>query len=357
MDGTQQSWVSRFARDQIMNSLLSPKAPNYGPRYWKKLLIGALPFPGADKAFLKTRQLFCYCLYGPAGAGQRNLALAFAADCQRAGYQVYDIPGHVLRGENLSDTYSYVVQTFAEARRGPTVLLIENPGNRQVWECILSECERLDLREPIKVVVTEEDENVLCEGLKSIFFLCKFELPDEEERAAFFEKYLPLVGRDEPTSAGMAAETGGLSYDELLQLVNLLRLQMKASGVNAYLSDKKKGLSEEELERAMTERRESGEIVLTLDLFEDSLVMLRQQKLNSRREEVPGVKVILEGNAPLAAGFPAGTAPVLASDPSAASGALPAAQPASETDADLEEKSRVKVLEDLNQRFERRGGK
>ena len=45
-----------------MNSLLSPKAPNYGPDYWKKLLIGGIPFPGADKAFLKTRQLFCWFL-------------------------------------------------------------------------------------------------------------------------------------------------------------------------------------------------------------------------------------------------------------------------------------------------------
>ena len=348
MADTQQSWPQRFLRGQIMNSLLSPKAPNYGPEYWKKLLTGGLPFPGADKAFLKTRQLFCYCLYGPAGAGQRNLALAFAADCQRAGYQVYDIPGHVLRGENLSETYGYVAEAFAEARKGPTVLLIENPGSRQVWECILSECERLDLREPVKVVITEEDEGVLSDGLKSIFFLCKFELPDEEERAAFFEKYLPLTVSDEPTPAGMANETGGLSYDELLQLVNILRLQIKAGSVKYYLADKKKGLSEEELEKAMADRRESGEIMITMDLFEDSLIMLRQQKLGGRREDVPGVRVFLEGGVPVAGFAPA--APGSLSDP------LPAARQPADNEADLEEKSRAKVLEDLNQRFEKRGG-
>ncbi|MGX8703487.1 MAG: hypothetical protein ACSW8H_03435, partial [bacterium] len=327
----------------------------YGPDYWKKLLIGGLPFPGADKAFLRTRQFFCYCLYGPAGAGQRNLSLAFAADCQRAGYQAYDLPGHVLRGENLTETYTLVAQTFAEARKAPSVLIIENPGNRMVLECILSECERIDLREPVKVIVTEEDENVLCEGLKSVFFLCKFELPDEEERTAFFEKYLPLVGNDEPTPAGMASETGGLSYDELLQLVNILRLQMKAAGVKYYLADKKKGLSEEELEQAMTERRERGEIAITMDLFEDSLVMLRQQKLQKRQEDVPGLRVILEGGLPLAASLSPGIMPVYTAAPAQVTGTFPAANSGTD-DEDLEKKSRDKVLEDLNQRFERRGG-
>ena len=357
MDETRQDWMRRFLRGQIMNSLLNPKAPNYGPEYWKKLLIGGLPFHGADRVFLKTRRLFCYCLYGPAGAGQRNLALAFAADCQREGYQVYDIPGQVLRGENLADTCGKVAEVFAEARKGPVVFLIENPGNRQVFECILSECERIDLREPVKVVVTEENERVLCDSLKSIFFLCRFELPDEEERAAFFEKYLPLTGNDEPTPAGMANETNGLSYDELLQLVNLLRLQMKAAGARYYLADKKKGLSEEEMESAMKERRESGEIAITIDLFEDSLSMLRQQRLKSPEEDIPGMKVILEGGIPVAAGYPAGAGTVSPPLQPGGSGILPAANASGPNEEDLEKKSREKVLEDLNQRFERRGGK
>ena len=357
MDDTRQDWTRRFLRGQIMNSLLNPKAPNYGPAYWKKLLIGGIPFPGADRAFLNTRQLFCYCLYGPAGAGQRNLALAFAADCQRAGYQVYDIPGHVLRGESLADTSGKVAELFAGSGNAPVVFLIENPGNRQVYECILSECERIDLREPVKIVVTEEKEEVLSDSLKSIFFLCRFELPDEEGRAAFFEKYLPLAGSDEPTPAGMANETDGFSYDELLQLVNLLRLQMKAASLRYYFADKKKGISEEEMEAAMRERRESGEIAITMDLFEDSLVMLRQQRLKSPQEELPGVKVILEGGVPIAAGYPAGAGAVPPALPPGTSGILPAAGASDPNEEDLEKKSRDKVLEDLNQRFERRGGK
>ena len=356
MNGSEQSFLERFARSQIKNSILSNKAPNYGPDYWKKLLIGGLPLPGADKVFLNTRQLFCYCLFGPAGCGQRNLALAFAGDCQRAGYKAYDVPGQVLRGENMMDTYNRVEEAFAVATAAPSVLLIENPGDFTVWECILSACERLDLREPLKLVVTEEDETVLSDSLKSVFFLCRFELPDEEDRARFFEKYLPLAGSDEPSPAGMANAATGLSYDDLVQLVNLLRLQLKANGLKQYLAAKKRGLSEEELAGEMAGLRESGEICLTMDLFEDSLVMIRQQKLAAKRERRDGsLHVVLEGGIPVATGY----APGLAGAPTGFVPGMPSGDIPKATvsgDEDLEEKSRSKVLEDLNKRFERRGG-
>ena len=69
------------------------------------------------------------------------------------------------------------------------------------------------------------------------------------------------------------------------------------------------------------------------------------------------MKVILEGGIPAAAGYPAGAGTVSPPLQPGGSGILPAANASGPNEEDLEKKSREKVLEDLNQRFERRGGK
>ena len=347
MSGLESAWVERYVRDKINNSLTSPKAPNFGPEYWKKLLIGGLPFPVLDKIFLNLRRFFCYCLYGAPGAGQRNLAMAFAGDCQKLGYKVYDIPGQLLRGESIESTDQRVWEVFETVRKEPSVLIIENPGTPQAMECIRMACERVDIHFPLKVIVLEEKESILNAGLKSVFFMCRFELPNEEERTQFFEKMLRLTADDEPTPSGMASETGKFSYDDLMQLLNLIRLQLKAEGVRWYRREKKNQASEEEIMETIMDLRQNGTIKITMDLFEDSLVMIRQQKLaKGEKENVPSMKVIMEGGIPVAAGAFPGMVPV---------GQIPAVKTATD-EKSVEEMATNIVNEDFEKIYNKYNG-
>ncbi len=209
----------------------------------KSLLKGLLPNTEMDRIFLLPSR-YCICLTGVSGSGKRTLAEAFAGSAAQSGYAYYRADACLLREVPEELRGMCIRNLLQQSVSAPGVFLIEPAGDREMLQEIAGAYSMLTEQANAIVLLTEEDPEAA--GSIRIPDLMKFEIgaPDQKDREAFFgdiRNRLPRktneAGEKVPSYRVLAEGSEGLTYRELTQVIQTIRLQLKTRAQTEYGTD------------------------------------------------------------------------------------------------------------------------
>ena len=258
---------------------------------WGDVLRGCVP--GEDSRI--ERELFllprrkCFFFCGPAGTGKRQLATALAGTLQ-VSYQCFTVRGRRLRSASPEALEDCVDELIARAEKESTFLLLEQPSRYpagvQLLELLMEELEARGNGLPLILVVCETDPAVFRPEWQDLMMYLPFALPNQAERKEFFEETLQQERRKRDKTAKlyhkfprerslsldrMAEETKGFNYNQLLQLVDSIKLALVSQG-DAY------GSTAQELLAAI----KGGQLVCTVQQFTRMVETIRQSETQTK---------------------------------------------------------------------------
>ncbi|MBR0398491.1 MAG: ATP-binding protein [Eubacterium sp.] len=209
----------------------------------KQILEGLLPDKEMDRIFLLPRRC-CICLTGDAGSGKRTLAEAFAGTAVQQGYTYYRVDSGLMQEVKAEQRKQCISALLQKSRKERCIFLMEPAGSQEMIRAVAGAYRMLPEQADGIVVLIEE--NLEEAGAGQIPDLMQFviELPDQEEREAFFENdrnRLPrktnAMGEKVPSYRALAEDSEGLTYRELTQVIRVIRLQLKARAQAEYGTD------------------------------------------------------------------------------------------------------------------------
>jgi DNA polymerase III delta prime subunit len=195
--------------------------------YWVRMMKSVLPVPELDSVLgIRQSAAFLYC--GPAGTGKRTLAQALAGSLGQQGYTCFQVTGADLNEDMEQRLVTLLKQVDADH---PTILICQelqgcdNPA--ALASCIaqmIQLCEQQNL--PMVFVIIEEDEQAVPVELMRQVLVCRFALPDVDEREAF---YSAVLGKRFPLMEGLRAKDLAVAAEGLTlrQLVMTLRFMQR----------------------------------------------------------------------------------------------------------------------------------
>ena len=295
MEAEARSWAAKLETAPPSLRLTDTKEP----AYWRSLMMGCLPNPKLDR-IIRTSRLNCFCFCGPHGVGKHRLALSYAGTASEHGMRFLYATGEMLRQNTSDETRQRVLELFLEAMAQPTVLLLErltaNDEREDVWNNVAQACADCKPKLPLTVIVIESDESAVREEWKRALLYCRFDLPNQLERKAFFaspENGMPRhkvsATVSEPSFSWLASETDGLNYVQLKTVIQMVRLQMKAEAMDEFRGDAQLTL----------EAYQQGGFYYTEELFRNTVEIVRR-KPKEESPAAPPIQVMLNGIAPVA---------------------------------------------------------
>lgn len=242
MTQNQENWISSIVKEIPAERINKAN----GPEKWRSLLVGCLP-DQILSAGLELTAKQCLCFFGPRGSGKHSLALGYAGSVIENKYKVLDRDSHAknhyihVTGRQLLDSGSEtaicrVEYLFQLSFEGHYVLIIEEPSELCVWEKIVDECRKLENTASITVIVIESKEDFIREEWQDALIFCRFDLPDYDERMAYFSRRFGNRNIKFPEHDILADYTEGFNYYELDAVVNLMKLKLKQYLAVSYSS-------------------------------------------------------------------------------------------------------------------------
>ncbi|MGM9593361.1 MAG: AAA family ATPase [Candidatus Onthomonas sp.] len=262
-------------------------------RRWGDVLRGCVPSEDSriERELFLLPQRKCFFLCGPAGTGKRQLATALAGTLQ-VSYQCFTVRGRRLRSAQTEALEDCVDELIARAEEQSTFLLLEQPSRYpagvQLLELLMEELEACGNGLPLILVVCETDPAVFHPEWQDLMMYLPFSLPDQAERKEFFEETFQQERRKRDKAAKlyhkfprdrnlsldrMAEETKGFNYNQLLQLVNAIKLALVSQG-DAY------GSTAQELLAAI----KGGQLVCTAQQFTRMVETIRQSETQPKAQ-------------------------------------------------------------------------
>lgn len=242
MTQSQENWII-----SIMKKIPSERIGTAnGPEKWRSLLFGCLPDSTLSVNLgLAAKQ--CLCFFGPRGSGKHSLALGYAGNVTENKYKILDpdsrrennyihVTGKQLLDSGNEAAICRVESLFQLSFEGHYVLIIEEPSELCVWEKIVDECRKLENSSSITVIVIESREDVIREEWQDALIFCRFDLPDYDERVAYFSRRFGKRIIRFPENDILADYTEGFNYYELDAFVNLMKLKLKQYLAVSYSS-------------------------------------------------------------------------------------------------------------------------
>lgn len=208
-----------------------------GHPYWVNLLAGCIPHADMDELMTLPAAL-SICLAGPSGCGKRSLAAAFAgsflAIC--SSWKFLRIRSRQLK---TPDAAVQINAAFQAALQQPSLLWIETGAAPDIWEAAAENLSDLPEDAPLVVLLIEDDPSALQEQWLRNLIFCPIQLPDRNDRIAFFEnkknnlmRRINSRGEKTPSFEWLADTTEGFNYRELKSLILMIRIQLKQKSLN-----------------------------------------------------------------------------------------------------------------------------
>lgn len=262
--------------------------------FWARTMKSLLPVSALDKALgIPVSNSFLFC--GPSGTGKQTLALATAGSMANWGYQLIRVTGPEFNNQ-LSAKCQILFQQISNEI--PMVIVVEDlTGCTKLSTLgmylgqIAKACKEQKL--PVILIVIHEDEEELPLELRRNLYLCRFTLPDKDERIKFFETSL---SKRFPLKAGLSArdlalEADGLQLRQMTQSLLFLLMRVKEKAMEIY---------EPDYDRAAAAIR-AKEVTVDLQDFRDIV-----HRLKTPEKETPApVQMVSYVPAPTAAPTPA----------------------------------------------------
>ncbi|MBQ9148103.1 MAG: AAA family ATPase [Oscillospiraceae bacterium] len=228
-----ESWCDSLFRpvSKLTLNALPVKTP------WVRTMKCLIPADELDIALglpVSNSLLFC----GPSGTGKQTLALATAASLAPSGYQLVRITGADFDTQ-LRAKFQTLFQRISP--ENPMVIVAEELDSctdlQNLGMCLgqmAYVCKIQSL--PVILIVIHEDEEELPQELRRNLSVCRFTLPDKDERIAFFES---PIARDIPLQNGLSArdlalESDGLQFRQLIQSLRFMKLRVKEKALDKY---------------------------------------------------------------------------------------------------------------------------
>lgn len=207
--------------------------------YWLRLMKSAVPVPELDVMLgISNSNSFLFC--GPSGCGKRSLAVAMAGTLCQLGYQYVHVSGRDL-DEDLRHRVQAIFRQIDQDK--PMILICEDlESSANMWElgvCLgqmAQVCREQKL--PLTMIVIAKSDEDLPDALLRNLYMCRFTLPDLQERTAFYEAALgskfPL--RQGLTPRDLAVASEGLQLRQLVQTLRFMMLSLKELALTEYRS-------------------------------------------------------------------------------------------------------------------------
>lgn len=205
--------------------------------YWVRTMKSVVPIPELDNV-LGLPKAHGFLFHGAAGTGKRTLARALAGSLVKQGYSYVHVSGRDFNAD-LRSRVQFLFRQISEEH--PMVLVLESMqsccDSEDLAACLgqMAEvCRKENL--PLVFVVIDEDEDNIPPLLRRQLHMCRFDLPDLDERIAFYDaaigKRFPLQEGLRTRDLAIAAE--GLQLRQLVQTLRFMQLALKDLAVKKY---------------------------------------------------------------------------------------------------------------------------
>ncbi|MBQ3215404.1 MAG: hypothetical protein IJB11_04710 [Oscillospiraceae bacterium] len=195
--------------------------------YWVRMMKSVVPIPELDSMLgIRKSAAFLYC--GEAGTGKRTLARALAGSLAQQKYACYELSGADLN-EDMEQRLVALMKRWSDGESA--ILICQNlqgcSDSAALGNCLaqmIQLCEQQNL--PVIFVVIEENHEAVPVELMRQLLVCRFDLPDLDEREAF---YSAVIGKGFPLKEGLRTRDLAVAAEGLTlrQLVITLRFMQR----------------------------------------------------------------------------------------------------------------------------------
>lgn len=237
MSNLEESWIE----DQILESY---EGEGHGLRAlpdtfrWAKLLANLLEDDEIN-SFLGMEAIQGVLLTGPYGSGKNTMATAIL---EEVPYNYLYLNGQNIDDESESIVIEKLDQIFSymESSEDKLCVWLEHMGMsrhvKKIYDYVAVKFEEIVEEEKAFFIVVENDEKLVPAILRRNLFHCPLQLPDHEDKEAFFEEQLNnpncMITILNTEASDLADMTEGFSYRQLEVLVTLLKMQLKENALD-----------------------------------------------------------------------------------------------------------------------------